>query len=69
MFQGAPQHYHPDSNYITAFFIMTGFFFETFYFGKQGNQLIAVLIPCYNTAETVFVYDPFHFDTIFAITK
>ena len=58
-----PQHYHQDSNYITILFIITAFSGH-FILGNEncyhGNQLIAVLIPCYNTAETVFVYDPFH---------
>ena len=51
--------------YITTLFIMTVVFFRDILFWKNencyhGNQLIEVLITCYNTAETVFVYDQFH---------
>ena len=67
-----PKFYHQDLNNITALFIMT--VFHGFLFWKKedcyhGNQVTAVLMPCYNTEETVLVYDPLNLDYVFALSK
>ena len=48
--------------------------FHGFLFWKKedcyhGNQVTAVLMPCYNTEETVLVYDPLNLDYVFALSK